>query len=212
MTIEQLKQMLENGEITQAEFDKKVAEITDNKDKDKEKDQEIDLEKLMADEKFQEQINKMIQSSNDKIRTEYSQKLKDITDKYDTLKTEKMTDEEKLSLKQQEFEEQQRAFEKQRLNFEFVNHLSDQKLPTKLNDFVPGSDLEKKKENLEGLMAIVNEFVEVKVQEKFGSQRHDFEPGGDKKVDFKTMSIDEKIKLAEEDFELYSKLKAQAGL
>lgn len=196
MNLEQLKQQLEAGQITQEQYDAAVKELENNTQQQTKSITEDD-------------IQKMIQSATDKVRTEYSQKLKDLSTQYDTLKNEKLTDEEKLTLKEQQLAEQTRAFEQQKLDFEFVNHLSEAKLPAKLNSFIPGSDIEKKKENLTSLMEMINEFVEVKVKEKFGSQSHNPEKGGEKKYDFGKMTIDEKIRLAEEDFGLYNQLKSQ---
>ncbi|WP_027724629.1 capsid assembly scaffolding protein Gp46 family protein [Tuberibacillus calidus] len=215
MTLEQLKQMLKNGEINQEQFDKKVKELgLDNQDDKKDKKGEngdFDISKLLESEEFKKVLEKAQQSAADKVRSEYSQKLKDIQSKYDELKNEKLTDEEKFQLEKQKYEEEKRAFEKQKLDFEFTKHLANEKLPIELNDFVPGSDIEKKKENLKTLMEIIDGFVQEKVKAKFREQGRDVETGKKDsktltKEDFQKMSIDEKIALAESDYETYKRL------
>lgn len=209
MDLEQLKAKLKAGEITKEEFDAKVKELGLSEDNSKEKDEKEEKEENKS--LSEEEIKKLIQSAEDRVRGEYSKKLKDIQAKYDELRNEKLSDEEKLQLKEQELEEKTRAFEKQKLDFEFTRHLASEKLPIELNNFVPGSDIEKKKENLTTLKKIIDSFVEERVKEKFSSQNLDVDKGSDNdktitKEKFMQMSIDEKIKLAEENYELYKKL------
>jgi hypothetical protein len=191
MNLEQLQAMLQAGEITQEEFDAKVKELgLDDDNSNKQENKGL----------TEEDIQKLIQSATDKVRSEYSKKLKDIQTQYDSLKNEKLTDEEKFQLEKQKHDEEKRAFEKQKLDYDFTRHLATEKLPVELNDFIPGSDIEKKKEKLNSLKSIIDIFVEEKVKEKFNSQGVDFNDTkkGSAPKTWEQMTLDEKIKFANE--------------
>lgn len=192
MTLEELKAMLEKGEITQEEYDAKVAELKAKEDEEKKKKED--------DEKLQKLIADAVQRETDRVRTELHKKLKDREDEIENLKNEKLTDEEKAELERKKFEDDRKEFEKNKLNYETTLYLSEQKLPAKLVSYLKGSDLEKRKEEIKNLTELMDGLVQEKVKEKFNSQSDDFNNSNNQtSVKWNEMTIDEKIAFAEEN-------------
>ena len=115
MDLETLKKMLAEGKITQEEFDAKVKELKGNA-------------QLELTEELKAYISGLIQSETDKVRTEYSKKLKDKEDEIKRIQDEsnnqlksKMTETEKLAfekkLQDEQYEKEKADFLKQKREF-----------------------------------------------------------------------------------------------
>lgn len=115
MDLETLKKMLAEGKITQEEFDAKVKELGGN--------QEPELTEALKG-----YIAGLIQSETDKVRTEYSKKLKEKEDEIKRIQDEsnnqlksKMTEAEKLAfekkLQDEQYEKEKADFLKQKREF-----------------------------------------------------------------------------------------------
>jgi hypothetical protein len=186
MNLEELKAMLERGEITQEEFDQKVAELDDKGSKEK----DFDIQSILQSEDFQ----KLIQSEVDKVRTKYSQEKKDLEKKLTEARQKNMTKDELIAERERALQESEIRQQKRELDFETINLLNEKKLPPTLLNFVSGDDLDTRKSNLENLIGIMDEFTSLKAEEKFKSQSRDLgkgNPGQGKS--FNEMTVDEKI-------------------
>jgi len=131
-----------------------------------------------------EEIQKMIQSETDKVRTEYSQKLKDAKAEAERLAKEKMTEEEKAEFERQklqkELEEKERALLERELNLLAVDLLTEAKMPLAFKDFVIGQDEETTKARVTTLKNLWNAALEQAVQERFKEKgRNPHDTGGD---------------------------------
>ena len=197
MNKEQLKALLDAGNITQEEYDTKIKELGDEGD-DKggdEKKDEFNLDELLKDPAFQ----KVIQSEVDKVRTKYSSEKKDLEKELNELRTKNMSKEEILEEKERSLKEFEAKVKRQELDFETYKLLSEKKVDNKFFDFVKGDTVEERKESLDKLIGILDEQSSQKAEQKFKSQGREFkesgESGDDKK--WEEMTIDERIAFAE---------------
>ena len=133
-----------------------------------------------------EEVRKLIQSETDKVRTEYSKKLKDAKAEAERLAKEKMTEEEKAEFERQklqkELEEKERALLERELNLLAVDLLTEAKMPLEFKEFVVGADEEQTREKVSTLKKLWNAQLEKAVQERFkekGRDPHDTSGSGD---------------------------------
>ena len=93
-----------------------------------------------------EQVQKMIQSETDKVRTEYSKKLKALEREKEELEKAKMTEEEKakyeLEKYQKELAEKEKAIALKELTIITGDLLKENGLPFEFRDFLIGTDEE----------------------------------------------------------------------
>lgn len=211
MTLEELKKLLESGEITQEEFDAKKAEL-ENDDETKKKDEDNSTLTI-------EDVKKLIQSETDKVRTEYSKKLKDAEKKAEELEKEKMSETERkefeLNKLQQELERDRAALKAERLNNKTADLLAEKKLPSAFKSFLVGSDEETTVANIEGFAEAFNNAVKEAVDGKFKENGYKPQSGGTSvtKNPFQRgehFNLTEQAKLLKENPELAAQLKAQA--
>lgn len=148
----------------------------------------MELKELNLDEETTKQLEKIIQSETDKVRTDYSQRLKAVNEELSTLKPREKSDAEK------ELEE-------------LKKELSKAKFDKALNELGVDSGMAKYlKADID-----IAEFGEY--FKGFSNQRQDYTPKdhvkncGVTKEQFKRMGIEEKTKLYSENPELYAQLK-----
>lgn len=124
-----------------------------------------------------EEIQKMIQSETDKVRTEYSKKLKEAQAEAERLAKEKMTEEEKAEFERQklqkELEEKERALLERELNLLAVDLLTEAKMPLAFKPFVVGADEEATKAKVATLKKLWTDALEKAVQERFKEKGRD---------------------------------------
>lgn len=198
MNLEQLNAALASGEITQAEYDAKVANLNnEGGDKGGDNKGEFDLSKFMENEDFK----KLIQSEVDKVRTKYSTDKKNMEKELNDLRTKNMTKEEILLEKENSLKEFEAQIKKQDLDFQTYKLLSEKKVDNKFFDYVKGDTVEERKESLDRLILLLDEQAALKAEAKFKSQGRDHNDSNDDNKDKKweDMSIDEKIKFANDN-------------
>ena len=87
-----------------------------------------------------EEIQKMIQSETDKVRNEYSKKLKMFEDENTELKKQKMTEDEKKAFEAQEYEKKLQAKEAElagkEARLKAIDLLTEAKIPLSFAEFV----------------------------------------------------------------------------
>ena len=122
-------------------------------------------------------VRKPIQSETDKVRTEYSKRLKEAQAEVERLAKEKMSEEEKAEFERQklqkELEEKERALLERELNLLAVNLLTEAKMPLEFKEFVVGVDEETTKAKVTTLKNLWNTALEQAVKERFKEKGRD---------------------------------------
>ena len=124
-----------------------------------------------------DEVRKLIQSETDKVRTEYSKKLKEAQAEAERLAKEKMSEEEKAKYEQEklqkELEEKERALLERELNLLAVELLNEAQMPLEFKEFVVGADEEQTREKVSTLKNLWNAQLEKAVQERFKEKGRD---------------------------------------
>ena len=151
----------------------------------------------IEDKELLENLKKVIQSAEDKVRTEYSKKIKELEGKLPKPKSE---EEKSLEERLKALEDRDKELSKreQKLNAEGI--LKDKGLDTKLSKYLT-------LDGVEDLETYINEIADVIGNQTKGSS---YNPKGHKgqgttitKDQFKAMSLMEKQKLYETDKDTY---------
>lgn len=105
------------------------------------------------DEPFtMDDVKKLLQSETDKIRTEYSKKLKQKEKEFENFKKEKMTDEEKKKYEfeqlQSQLSEKEKSLNAKEMTLFTIDALKENSLPLEAKDFLLGSDQESTLNNI----------------------------------------------------------------
>lgn len=141
----------------------------------------------------QEEYEKAIQSAQDKIRTEYVQKVKELEGKLPIEKTDK----------EKELEQKEKELLQKENEYKVKDLLEQNKLPTGLSKFLNlGDDLEGAGEEI---TSILNEYI---LNNAHQPKNRNSGNGGDAitKEQFRKMNYAERAKLEQTNAELYNKL------
>lgn len=141
----------------------------------------------MSVEEFEGVITKAVQSSNDKLRTDYSKQLKELENKL----PKQMTDEEKA------IQDRLTVLEQKEKHLEFKEKLQTKGLPLELLNLV-GSD-----DHIELLSNVINQ---QKLNSGFIPSGHNQTNTGITKEQFKKMNYLEREKLQDQQPEIYKAL------
>jgi hypothetical protein len=176
---------------------------TDNKDN---KDNEDSKETFTKDD-----ILKMIQSETDKVRTEYSKKVKAKEKELENLKREKMSEEEKKKFDEDLLRQENAELKKDKLGYIAIEHLAKNNLPIEANVFVVGEDEASTIEKIDIFKKFFNEAVTKQVNETFKKKGNDHKDGdntqgGITKEQFQKMNYAQRTKLFSENPTLYKQL------
>lgn len=194
MNIEALRNQLKEGKITKEQF---AAELKKLLDAETITQEDHDAAIKAADEDgggdpkdppggekgpSLEEIQKMIQSETDKVRTEYTTKLKESQTELERLKTEKMTDEQKAEHERQKWETEKAEKEKELNNREIALHtvdkLTDAKLPLSFKSFLAGPSKEDTDKIVADFSTLWQQEIKAAVEAKFKENGGD--PPGNK--------------------------------
>ena len=156
-----------------------------------------------------EMVQKMIQSESDKVRTEYSKKLKEKEKEIEKIKVEKMTDEEKKMHEFEKIQAELQAYKQKALEGDAVALLSKNSLPVELVPFVLGENTEAIEQNVSSLNSIFTKAVQEATAEKFKGLGTDHKGGASAantitKEDFMKMDAIERTKFFNDYPELYA--------
>ena len=137
-----------------------------------------------------EEFDKAIQSAEDKIRTDYSKKVKDLESKLPPQKTEK---ELELETKEKELLAKEREYK-------IKDMLEINQLPTGLSKYISAEDVDVAGKEI---ATILNDYL---LNNSHKPKKHN--NGGDSitKEQFKNMNYSERMKLEQTNPELYKKL------
>lgn len=151
----------------------------------------------------EEEVNKMIQSQNDKIRTEYSNKIKTIEEELNKYKPkEKSENEIELENKIKQLEQKEKELAAKENQFKINNILETNGLPTQLGKYLNATGVQ----DLESYVGEVKEIINKQIiNSSFKPSNH----GGNKgitKEEFKNMSYEQQLNLYNSNKELYNQL------
>lgn len=148
-----------------------------------------------------ETVNKAIQSETDKVRTDYSTKLKGVNDELAKYKPVDKSDVEmQLEIKQKELEDKEKELANKELSYTVKEKLSAKGLPSELAKYISvGDDVDATIEELGGTLN--NYFL----NGTYKPSNH-IKNEGVTKEQFKKMSYSERAKLLETSPELYKAL------
>ncbi|MCM3160994.1 DUF4355 domain-containing protein [Metabacillus litoralis] len=187
---------------------------TDNKDKNNDGTNDSNKDSGGSDDKVEftkDDITKLIQSEVDKVRTDYSKKLKDKDKELDTLKREKMTEEEKQKLDNENLLKENEALKKDKLGYFALENIVSQGLPAEAKEFVVGDDEATTLDKITAFKTMFDNAVTAKVNEAYKNNGSDHKKGNSSsgsitKEQFMSMSAVERTKIYNENPELYKQL------
>jgi vacuolar-type H+-ATPase subunit I/STV1 len=156
------------------------------------------------DPEWQARVDKIAQSREDRVRTQYSKQVKDLQKEIELLKKEKMSEGEKREYEAQQLKEALESKEKDLTRREMellaIKALDEKKLPASFIEFVIGGNEEETTKRIEALEKTYREAVKVEVDTRM--KAHGIVPGKGRGTDttsFEGMSPAEIQKKARED-------------
>ena len=124
-----------------------------------------------------EDVQKIVQSETDKVRTELHQKLKAKETEIETLKKSQMSEKELREYKEKQLQEKERELLQKELVIVATDSLKDSGLPIEFREFVISDNAETTKTRVLALKETFQKAVEAAVQDKFKSAGHDPKKG-----------------------------------
>ena len=186
MTLAKLKKMLEDGTISQKEFDDLVEKLglkEDDKD-DKGKDDKEDKGK----DKLPENIQALIQSAVDRATNKLGNENKKLRESLEALRKEKLSDDEIKKLELEEklktIEAKEKEIKEKELRMTALKAIKDAGLDDgsdialSLVDFLMGEDENSIKSKTDTFKSLVNKSVESQVKQRFKDSGRDMNKGG----------------------------------
>lgn len=169
-------------------------------------------------------IEKMIQSREDRVRTQYTKKLKETQQELEKQKTQHMTDAEKAEYERAKWEEEKAAWEaeKERQELEIkrtankhhaARVISAKGIPSELSDEFEALILDDETANIDAkadtILKLAEALAAQKVEQSLGGRKvtHQTVATTQSQKDFAKMSYKERVKLMEQDPALYEALK-----
>lgn len=182
---------------------------------------ETDETEAKGDALTADDVQRMIQSETDRVRTEYVQKLRAAEAERDELKKQAMSEQERQQYEAEqrakELEEKDRLLRKRELELYAVDQLRAKELPLEFRDFVVADDEDATSARLDTLNKLFSEAVEKAVAARFAESGRvpkggDGGKGGAKNPFSKDhWNRTEQMRLMKENPELAKRLKAAAG-
>lgn len=157
------------------------------------------LEELNLTTEQMEVVNKAIQSESDKVRTEYSKKIKDLEGK---LPKELSADEKALQERIKALEEKEKALQEKELKTNFQAKLKDKGLSEQLADYLNIQGVEDLETYIEDIAKVIN----IQLDDGYKPKGHE---GGNSKItkeQFNNMNYVERMNLYNNNKTLYDAL------
>lgn len=150
----------------------------------------------------EEELQKKLQSAEDRVRTEYSKKIKQMEEELKGLKPkEKSESEIELENRVQALEQKEKEIQAKERLLNVTNKLQEQGLPSQLSKYLVG--VEDVETEINSLKEIFNNNA---LNNSFKPQKHNNSKEKISKEDFNKMTLLERQKLYETNQELYLKL------
>lgn len=153
-----------------------------------------------------EDVQKIVQSETDKVRTDLYQKLKAKETEIETLKKSQMSEKELREYKEKQLQEKERELLQKELVIVATDSLKDSGLPIEFREFVLSDNAENTKARVLALKGTFQKAVEAAVQEKFKEAGHDPKKGDPPKTS--TFTKAELLKMSPQDLLKSGNLKA----
>lgn len=154
----------------------------------------MDLETLNLTEEQMASVQKLIQSETDKVRTDYSKKLKDVNNELAQYKPKEISEEEKaLSDRIKALEDREKELMNKEAKIEIEKKLTDKGLPTSFSNFLKDD---------ESIDAVSNYIFNSSTNIPSGHAKN----AGISKSDYKQMSYSQRVKLMQTNPALYTAL------
>jgi len=162
------------------------------------------------DPEWKARVEKLIQSSNDKLRTEYTKRIKEVQKENEMLKKEKMSENERREYEAQQLkdalETKERDLTRREMELLAVKTLEEKKLPSAFLDFVIGEDADKTTGRIAQLEKVFSEELKTAVNDRM--KVHGITPGKGRGTDtgsFEGMTPSEIQKKGKDDPEWFRK-------
>ena len=222
MDLEKLKQMLENGEITQEQYTAMAAALGfEESDPKPDSGSEPDPE--------DERIQRLVQQAVDRATNKLGNDNKALREQLEKLKKEKLSDEERRKLEEEEREkallEREAAVKDSENKMHAIKAIKkaglDDGSETALDilDMVKGADEESTDANIKALKALIDKLVKAEVDKVFKANGRSPENGasgsggnGDNPYLAESFNFTKQMELENSNPELAKKYKAAAGL
>ena len=146
-----------------------------------------------------EDVEKLIQSSNDKIRTELYQKIKTKDAEIEELKKSTMTAAEVKKMQEEKLAQREKELRSKELMLIATDSLRDSNLPIDLRELVIGPDEETTKARVLILQKHIQKVVSDKVDERFKVNGHEPGKGEPAKIS-QTFTNDQIAKMTPEEY------------
>lgn len=190
MNLQQLREALKAGKITLEQFKEQAkaylaAQLASKAMSQEDHDKEVtavDAEPdpaggggggggAMTAEQIQAMIDKATQAAEDRIRGQYSKKLKDAEEEAERLRREKMTDEEKakddLAKAQKDLDEKTAALAKREVELHTVTALAKASIPDAFKDFLVADTVENTDARIASFQTVWAKALKDAVEAKF---------------------------------------------
>ncbi|WP_342551046.1 DUF4355 domain-containing protein [Lysinibacillus sp. FSL M8-0216] len=159
-----------------------------------------------------EDVQKLIQSETDKIRTEYSKKLKDKDEELEKFKIDKMSEEELKAHEIEQIKLENEALKQEKLGFFVQSELVKQSIALEATELIIGNDEEDIVKKVTVLKQIIDNAVTVKASELYREKGTEHKQGTDKvgsmsKAEFNALSLKERTELFDTNPTLYNELR-----
>lgn len=197
-------------------------EVTENTEQQPETKEEPSASPFSEDQL--KAIEKMVQSETDRVRTQYTKKLKETQQELEKQKTQHMTDAEKAEYERAKWEEEKAAWEaeKERQELEIkrtankhhaARVISAKGIPAELSDEFEALILDDETANIDTkadtILKLAEALAAQKVEQSLGGRKvtHQTVATTQSQKDFAKMSYKERVKLMDQDPALYEALK-----
>lgn len=172
----------------------------------------------------EEMVKKLIQSETDRIRTEYSKRLKEKDAQIEEIKKSKMTEQEKAeyehNILQQQLEERERAlqekeeaFMRSQLELQTIDLLKENNLPLEAKTFLVGTNIDVTTENISAFKDMFDNAVENVIKERIKGTHKEYKEtgnaGGITIEQFRAMNYQQRNELQRTSPEIYTSLTKQ---
>ena len=208
MGVEALKQQFKEGKITKEQFLAEIKKLLDEKSITQEEHDDAAKFEVTADPEVltAEQVQKMIadavakaeQSAADKVRTEYSEKLKAEQEEKERLLKEKMSDEEKAKFEKEKYErdlaEREAKIKEKEVSLHVIDVLTAEKLPLSFKEFIKAQSTEEADNLIKSLAGLWQAELKAATDSKFkelGDDPTKRAGGGTSTKKWSEMSLDE---------------------
>lgn len=231
MNIEQLKEALKAGTITLEQFKAQAKAFLAAELAAKTIDQAAHDAKVAEVEATtaptgggltEDAVKKMIQAEADRVRTEYSTKLKTTQDELDKLRREKLTDEERaaedLKKAKDDIAARESALVKREVELHAVDVITKKELPLSFREFLVGANVEETDKRIDSFSTMWAEAIKQAVEKRFKDNGDDHNKGGGgggaevNPWKSETLNLTKQGQILKENPELAKSMMAAAGI